>query len=76
MFKYCHSRYPNVKYTMHAGELTLSLVQPEELTWLIGVAAYTAGANRIGHGVDIVYEKDPFNLLRYMAKKPFLSKLT
>ena len=69
MFKYCHSRYPNVKYTMHAGELTLGLVQPEELTWHIGAAVYTAEANRIGHGVDMAYEKDSYNLLRYMAKK-------
>ena len=69
MFKYCHSRYPNVKYTMHAGELTLGLVQPEELTWHIGAAVYTAGANRIGHGVDMAYEKDSYNLLRHMAKK-------
>ncbi|MBP4143002.1 adenosine deaminase [Flavobacterium sp. P4023] len=69
MFKYCHSKYPNVKYTMHAGELTLGLVQPEELTWHIGAAVYTAGANRIGHGVAMAYEKDSYNLLRYMAKK-------
>ena len=69
MFKYCHFRYPNVKYTMHAGELTLGLVQPEDLTWHIGAAVYTAGAHRIGHGVDMAYEKDSYNLLRYMAKK-------
>jgi adenosine deaminase len=69
MFKYCHSRYPNVKYTMHAGELTLGLVQPEDLTWHIGAAVYTAEAHRIGHGVDIAYEKDSYDLLRYMAKK-------
>ena len=69
MFKYCHSRYPAVKYTMHAGELTLGLVQPEELTWHISAAVYTAGANRIGHGVDLAYEKDSYDLLRYMAKK-------
>ena len=69
MFKYCHSKYPNVKYTMHAGELTLGLVQPEELTWHIGAAVHTAGANRIGHGVDMAYEKDAYDLLRYMAKK-------
>lgn len=68
MFKYCHSRYPNVKYAMHAGELTLGLVLPEDLTWHIGSAVYTAGANRIGHGVDLAYEKDSYNLLRYMEK--------
>ena len=69
MFKYCHSKYPNVKYTMHAGELTLGLVQPEELTWHIGAAVLTAGANRIGHGVDVAHENDSYDLLRYMAKK-------
>lgn len=69
MFKYCHSRYPDVKYAMHAGELTLGLVQPEELTWHISAAVYTAGAHRIGHGVDLAYEKDSYDLLRYMAKK-------
>ena len=68
MFKYCNSRYPNVKYTMHAGELTLGLVQPEELTWHINAAVHIAGANRIGHGVDLAYETDSYDLLRHMAK--------
>jgi adenosine deaminase/adenosine deaminase CECR1 len=68
MFKYCNSRYPNVKYTMHAGELTLGLVPPEELAWHINAAVYIAGANRIGHGVDVAYETDSYKLLRYMAK--------
>jgi adenosine deaminase len=68
MFKYCHSRYPSVKYTLHAGELTLGLVQPEELTWHISAAVYTAGANRIGHGVDMPYEANCYDLMRYMSK--------
>jgi len=68
MFKYCHSRYPDVKYTLHAGELTLGLVPPEELTWHISAAVYTAGANRIGHGVDMAYEANCYDLLRYMNK--------
>ena len=68
MFKYCHSRFPKVKYTLHAGELTLGLVRPEELSWHISSAIYTAAANRIGHGVDIAYENKSYDLLRYMAK--------
>ncbi|MDR7210328.1 adenosine deaminase [Flavobacterium piscis] len=68
MFKYCHSRFPDVKYTLHAGELTLGLVQPEDLTWHINSAIYVAGANRIGHGVDIAYEANSYDLLRYMSK--------
>jgi len=67
MYKYCHARYPNVKYAMHAGELTLGLVEPEELTWHIRAAVYTAKANRIGHGVDIAYEDSCYETLRYMA---------
>ncbi|UQD56807.1 adenosine deaminase [Flavobacterium sp. K5-23] len=69
MFKYCHSRFPNVKYTLHAGELTLGLVQPEDLSWHINSAVYTAGAHRIGHGVDMAYEANSYDLLRYMAKQ-------
>ena len=68
MFKYCHSKFPDVKYTLHAGELTLGLVQPEDLTWHINDAIHIAGANRIGHGVDIAYEENSYDLLRYMAK--------
>jgi hypothetical protein len=67
-FNYCHTKYPNVKYSMHAGELTLGLVKPEELTWHIGSAVYDAKASRIGHGVDIAYEKNNYALLKYMAK--------
>ena len=69
MFNYCHSIFPDVKYTLHAGELTLGLVQPEDLTWHINDAIYVAGANRIGHGVDMAYEKNAYSLLRYMAKQ-------
>ncbi|WP_281239311.1 adenosine deaminase [Flavobacterium praedii] len=68
MFKYCHSRFPKVKYAMHAGELTLGMVRPEELTWHINAAVYTAGANRIGHGADMAYEEKSYDLMRYMAK--------
>ena len=69
MFKYCNSKFPAVKYTLHAGELTLGLVQPEELTWHINDAIHIAGANRIGHGVDIAYEANSYDLLRHMAQK-------
>lgn len=68
MFKYCHSRFPKVKSAMHAGELTLGLVLPEELSWHINAAVYIAGANRIGHGVDMAYEDKSYDLMRYMAK--------
>jgi adenosine deaminase len=67
MYKFCKAKFPNVKYSMHAGELVLGMVQPEELTWHITEAVHTAGADRIGHGVDIPYERNSYDLLRYMA---------
>lgn len=68
MFNYCHTVFPTVKYSLHAGELTLGVVQPEDLTTHINDAIYVAGANRIGHGVDMAYEKNAYSLLQYMAQ--------
>jgi hypothetical protein len=68
MFNYCHKKYPLVKYSMHAGELALGMVKPEELNWHISAAVYDAKANRIGHAVDLPYEKDCYALLNYMSK--------
>ncbi|WP_338769522.1 adenosine deaminase [Bernardetia sp. ABR2-2B] len=68
MFKYFKSVYPNVKTAMHAGELTLGLVKPEDLTFHINDAVLVAGAERIGHGVDIAYEKNSEELLKYMTQ--------
>jgi adenosine deaminase/adenosine deaminase CECR1 len=68
MFNYCHTKFPDVKYSMHAGELTLGLVQPEDLTSHINDAVYTAGANRIGHGLIWLMKSKSYELLRYMAK--------
>jgi adenosine deaminase len=69
MFRFCHVKYPRVKIAMHAGELCLGMVQPEELTWHIGAAVYTAGAQRIGHGVDMPYERNAYSLMTYMRQK-------
>jgi hypothetical protein len=69
MFRYCHKKFPSVKYAMHAGELTLGLVKPEDLSWHIKAALEIAGANRIGHGVDIAYETAPYQILQNMRLK-------
>lgn len=69
MYNYLHRRFPDVKYALHAGELTSGLVAPEELTWHINEAVRFAGASRIGHGVDMAWEKDSRSLLAYMKKE-------
>lgn len=69
------SRFPEVKLTLHAGELTLGLVPPEYLRSHIRGAVEIAGARRIGHGVDIMYEDDPLGLLREMADRRVLVEI-
>lgn len=69
MYHYLHRQFPSVKYAMHAGELTSGLVAPEELTWHINEAVRFAGANRIGHGVDMAWEKNSRSLLSYMKQQ-------
>ncbi|GAB2541445.1 adenosine deaminase [Spirosoma aerophilum] len=66
MFRYCHTKYPQLTFALHAGELALGMVKPEELTWHINAAVHIAGARRIGHGVAIPYEKNVYDLLRHM----------
>ncbi|WP_109095862.1 adenosine deaminase [Azospirillum sp. TSH64] len=60
-------RQPGTNVALHAGELTLGLVPPERLRDHIRKAVEIAGAKRIGHGVDVMYEDDPQGLLRTMA---------
>ena len=69
MIDFLHQRYPKVHITLHAGELWLGLVPPEGLRFHIRDAVETGHAERIGHGVDVMYEKDPMQLMREMAER-------
>jgi hypothetical protein len=66
MFRYLKERYPTVKTSMHAGELTTGMVPPEDLKFHISDAVLVAGANRIGHGVDISHETNALQTLGRM----------
>lgn len=66
MVKYLHETYPKVSITLHAGELAYGLVPLEGLCCHIRQAV-EAGASRIGHGVDVMYEERPQELLKEMA---------
>ncbi|HLO45133.1 MAG TPA: hypothetical protein VK175_12430 [Leadbetterella sp.] len=66
MYKYLNKKFPKTKNALHAGELTLGLVKPEELTWHINEAISVANAKRVGHGIDMPFEKDAFSLLKKM----------
>lgn len=69
MFSYMHELYPKVRVTMHAGELAPGLVPPEDLRFHIRDSIEIGHAERIGHGVDVMYESDPLVLLREMAER-------
>jgi adenosine deaminase len=69
MLAFLHKAYPDVRVALHAGELTLGLVPPEDLLFHVHDALYTAKARRIGHGVDIMYEEDATGTLAYMSEQ-------
>jgi adenosine deaminase len=75
MLDYLHSVYPNVHITLHAGELAPGLVPPEGLRFHIRQAVELGHAERIGHGVDVMYEDDPSGLLKEMAKKHIMVEI-
>jgi adenosine deaminase len=51
---------------LHAGELWLGLVPPEDLSFHIRQAVEVAGARRIGHGVSLSFEPNMDALLTEM----------
>ena len=69
MLDYLHSVYPQVLISLHAGELAPGLVPPEGLRFHIRQAVELGHAERIGHGVDVMYEDDATGLLKEMARK-------
>jgi adenosine deaminase len=59
--------YPMIHLSLHAGELAPGFVPYEGLCCHIRLAVEQAKAERIGHGVDIIYENNPHALLKEMA---------
>ena len=60
---------PQVDISLHAGELALGLVPPDELRNHIRLAVEQGHAKRLGHAVAIGYEDDAFGLLRELAQR-------
>jgi adenosine deaminase len=67
MLDYLHGLYPKVHISLHAGELSPGLVPPDGLRFHIRQAIELGHAERIGHGVDVMYEDHPEALLDEMA---------
>jgi len=64
---FLHALYPKIHLSLHAGELAPGLVPYEGLCCHVRLAVELAHAERIGHGVDIIYENHPHTLLKEMA---------
>jgi adenosine deaminase len=69
MVGFLNAVYPKVHITLHAGELAPGLVTYDGLSFHVRQAVEIAHAERIGHGVDIMYEDRPYELLKEMAAK-------
>jgi adenosine deaminase len=67
MLDYLHTVYPKVHITLHAGELGPGMVASDGLTFHIRSAVEQGHAERIGHGVDVMYEDRPLELMKEMA---------
>jgi adenosine deaminase len=69
MFRFFRNLHPTVNVALHAGELAFGLVPPESLGTHIRQAINVGGAQRIGHGTDVMYDPDPAGLMRDMARR-------
>jgi len=58
-----------LRVTLHAGEITAALVPPADLGFHIRNAIEIAHAERIGHGVDVLGERDAPQLLAEMRAR-------
>src|SRR5437660_607345 len=69
MLQYLRPLYPRAHVSLHAGELAPGVVPPDGLTFHIRDSVIIARAERIGHGVDVMHEREPFELLKEMAQR-------
>ena len=75
MLDYLHGVYPKVHISLHAGEIAMGLVKPEDLTYHIRESVERGHAERIGHGVSVMLEKDPIGLMKEMAARNILVEI-
>lgn len=75
MINFLKKEFPEVKVTLHAGELIPRMVPPEGLKSHIRDAIEIGQAKRIGHGVSVAYEQNADELLKKMAKEKILVEI-
>jgi hypothetical protein len=75
MLQFLRPMYPQAHLSLHAGELAPGMVPPDGLSFHIRDSVQVAQANRIGHGVDIMHEKDADGLLKEMARRKVMVEI-
>jgi len=75
MIDHLKKSYPRVHVSLHAGELWQGLVPPEGLRFHIRESIEVGHAERIGHGVAVMHERDPLGLMREMARRKILVEI-
>lgn len=75
MLDFLHGAYPRVHISLHAGELAPGLVRPQDLSFHIRESMEKGHAERIGHGVDVMQERDPRGLLAEMTRRHVLVEI-
>jgi adenosine deaminase len=76
MVQFLHPLYPKVHISLHAGEIAPGLVPYEGLCCHIRLAVLAGAAERIGHGVDVMYEDHPRQLMKEMAAKHVMVEIS
>lgn len=75
MVNFLKEQYPAVHISLHAGELAPGLVPPEGLRHHIRDSVEVGHAERIGHGVDVMHEDSPQQLLADLVHRNVLVEI-
>jgi len=76
MIAFLRKLYPKIHLSLHAGELAPGLVTYEGLCCHIRLAVEEAKTERIGHGVDVIYENHAHELLKEMARNHVMVEIS
>lgn len=75
MLNFLRPFYPKAHISLHAGELAPGMVPPEGMSSHIRDSIVKGHAERIGHGVSIMHEDAPYDLMREMVRRSVLVEI-
>lgn len=75
MLNFLSEKYPEADITLHAGEFFPGLVPPSDRSFHITESVLVGQAKRIGHGVDIMREDEPYDLMKELVKRDVLIEI-